>query len=643
MSLNNNFKYRPDIDGIRAIAVLMVLAVHASPASLPNGFVGVDLFFVISGYLITSILCRELSEERFSIRDFYVRRINRIFPALLVVLAFCLIIGPWVMYPSEYAPLSKSAFFSAIFVANVHFYLESGYWDVASKLKPLLHLWSLGVEEQFYLLWPLILLATIRTKRSLVAACLAVIVLSLAVNLVLTSRNQPAAFYLPFGRFWELSAGGLLACIQWTRNSVFGASRPAVEVGWHLRNSAGWLGLGLLLATQCFPINPGKFPGFYAIVVVLGAVLILLAGPDAWINRKVLSNPAMVYVGKLSYPLYLWHWPLLVFGRLLGDGHLSSSHRNIAVLASVVLAALTYHGVERQLISHISRKRVLATVLGVLMTLTGLLAYLGQNGILTPSAASHINSPLENYEKPQIISRGKIHLLGDSNAGHFHYGLSLLYGDRVEVTAVPGWPYLEGVKYRDDFIPHYEHKGSPDLTERALQYIESDAETRLVILSTAYLMYFPSDNLRSVESAVPGETSAQAYEKGLRRTIKRLLAKDKRVLLVKSIPTYPMLSTVMACSSEVRPPWRLRPANCERSRELVESERREYDTMVARVIHGLEGVTVFDTLNDLCDSQSCYVNRNGVQMYIDSGHFTTAGSQIMGAALGRLAEEILTK
>jgi peptidoglycan/LPS O-acetylase OafA/YrhL len=643
VSLNNNFKYRPDIDGIRAIAVLMVLVVHAYPASLPNGFVGVDLFFVISGYLITSILCRELTQGSFSIRDFYVRRINRIFPALLLVLIFCLFIGPWILYPTEFGSLSKSAFFSTLFAANVHFYLESGYWDVASKLKPLLHLWSLGVEEQFYLLWPLILLATIRTKRSLVAVCLAVIFLSLTVNLVITSKNQPAAFYLPFGRFWELSAGGLLACIQWTRNSMTGKSRPGTGVDPRLRSGAVWLGIGLLLATQFFPINPGKFPGSYAIVVVFGAVLILLAGPDAWLNRKVLSSPAMVYVGKLSYPLYLWHWPLLVFGRLLGDGHLSSSHRNTAVLASVVLAAFTYHGVERQLLRRVSRKGVLASVLGVLMAITGLLAYLGLSGLLTPSAASRINAPLDSYEKPNIVSHGKVHLLGDSNAGHFHYGLSLLYGDRVEVTAVPGWPYLDGVKYRDDFTPHYEHKGSPELTERALQRIEADAEIRLVILSTAYLMYFPSDNLRSVESVVPMETSAQAYEKGLRRTIKRLLAKDKKVLLVKSVPTYPMLSTVMACSSEVRPPLRLRPTSCERPRKLVETERREYDAMVARVINGLDGVSVYDTLNDLCDSQICYVNRNGVQMYIDSGHFTTAGSQIMGAALGRLVEEALVK
>ena len=145
MSLDNKLEYRPDIDGLRAIAVLMVLAVHASPLTLPNGYVGVDLFFVISGYLISAILCRELAEGRFSIRDFYVRRVNRIFPALVLVLLLCMLIGPALMYPGEYGQMSKSALFSALFSANIHFYMESGYWDVASKLNPLLHLWSLGV------------------------------------------------------------------------------------------------------------------------------------------------------------------------------------------------------------------------------------------------------------------------------------------------------------------------------------------------------------------------------------------------------------------------------------------------------------------------------------------------------------------
>lgn len=632
------FGYRPDIDGMRAIAVLMVLAVHAFPARLPNGFVGVDIFFVISGYLITSILLRELSADVFSIRNFYVRRVNRIFPALAVVLLFCLAAGPLVMYSSEYTQMGKSVAASALFVANVNFYLETGYWDISSKLKPLLHIWSLGVEEQFYLLWPLILWGAAKARKSAVAVSLAVIFAALCVNLVWTFQNQPAAFYLPFGRFWELASGGLLACIQ--------RDGPAAQEkgGAHglrdgVRHVLGIGGLALLAVTQIVPLRPDAFPGFYAVVVVGAATLLVLAGPQAWVNRRLLAHPAMVYVGKISYPLYLWHWPLLVFARLLGDGQWSSSHRNLAVVGSVAMAVLTHHAVERPL-AKVARRNVLALVLAVLMAVVGMVAGLVYLGRL-PVAQSYANAPLQTYDKPEVRSQGKIVLLGDSNAGHFSYGLSLLYGERLTTIATPGWPYLDGVRYREGYVPHREHLGTPALTEEALRRIEADDTVRLVILSNTYLMYLPSDNLRSVGG--PGEeTGVQAYEAGMRRTLERLLRSGKKVVLVKPIPTYPMLSAVTACTGDVRPVLRRQPADCQRARATVDAERAEYEALVARVLRGLGGVRVFDTLDALCDAQFCYVSRDGIQMYIDSGHFTTAGSQLVGAALARQVEAALS-
>ncbi len=633
MELDRKFEYRSDIDGLRAIAVSMVLAVHAFPKLLPNGYVGVDVFFVISGYLITSILLREMDLKIFSIKNFYMRRVNRMFPGLLLVLLFCVFLGPLIMYSAEYGLMSKSVFFSAIFSANINFYLEAGYWDIASKLKPLLHLWSLGVEEQFYLLWPLILFWAGRKKFSTVAVSLAVLVVSLAVNLALTSKNQPAGFYLPMGRFWELASGGLLACIQWHRTD---GQTNALLKERGVKSILGWSGITLLLVTQWASMSVDAFPGFYAVVVVVATVMLIVAGPEAWFNRKVLSHPAVVYVGKISYPLYLWHWPLLVFARLMGDGQWLIAHRNAALVASVLLAMLTYHCVERPLVN-VNRRGLLALMLAGLMALLGLLAGFIYKGALSFTSASYANAPVTSYERPQIQSQGKVVLLGDSNAGHFSYGLSLLYGDRLETIATPGWPYLEGVKYREGYVPHHDHKGSPEQTQKALQQIESDLDVRLVILSNAYLMYLPGDNLRSI-GGVPTETVAQAYELGLRRTMERLLAKQKKVILVKSVPTYPTLSTVTACASEVRPVFRQQPRDCVRARSVVDSERREYDALVDRAIHGLHGVTVFNTMDELCDTQSCYVNRNGILMYIDSGHFTTAGSQLMAAALARQIE-----
>lgn len=254
---------------------------------------------------------------------------------------------------------------------------------------------------------------------------------------------------------------------------------------------------------------------------------------------------------------------------------------------------------------------------------------------------SYANAKLLNYEMPEIHSSGKIVLLGDSNAGHMVYGLSLLYGERLKHYATPGWPYLDGVRYRPGFVPHPDHVGSPEITQKALEEIEADPTIRLVIISNSYLMYLPGDNLRSISGAATSETVAQAYEAGMYRTAQRLQARGKKVLLIKSIPNYSMLATVKACVAEVRPQLRHQPEDCRRSRAVIESERAEYDGIIKRIEAGLPAVRTFNTLDVLCDAQYCYVERDGILMYIDPGHYTTAGSQLMGAAVAKYIEQML--
>jgi hypothetical protein len=479
-----------------------------------------------------------------------------------------------------------------------------------------------------------------RARRSMVVMSLAVLFGSLAVNLVLTSKSQAAGFYLPLGRLWELAAGGLIACIQWEQRSRRVASAaPHGQLAPGVGNVLGWSGIGLLAATQVAYMDPKAFPGFHAIAVVAAAAMLVLAGPQAWFNRRVLSHPAVVYLGKLSYPLYLWHWPLLVFARLVGDGQWSSSHRNIAVVASVVLAMLTYHCVEKPLARRVARKNLMALVLAGLMVAVGTLAWVASQGKMPLVTPPYENAALQVYDKPAVTSQGKVMLLGDSNAGHLVYGLSLLYGDRVSHIATPGWPYLDGVRYRDGYVPHPEHVGTPQMTEQALRGIEADPDIRVVVLSIVHRMYFAQDGLRSVQGGGYEETAYQAYEKGLLRTVERLQRHNKKVVLVKAIPTYSSLLTVTACTSGVRPLGRREPAECTQPRAAVDAERREYDAIVQRVVQQRPGVRVFNTLDELCDARFCYVNRKGVQMYIDPGHFTTAGSQLMAAALARTVED----
>lgn len=201
--------YRKDIDGLRAIAVLPVVIFHAFPEIITGGFTGVDVFFVISGFIISTILFASLDHNRFSIVEFYARRARRLFPALILVFGFCLAIGWFVLFSDEYAELGKHVLAGSGFVQNFNLLLETGYFDTASALKPLLHIWSLAVEEQFYVFWPILLIVTWRYRVSFAAVTMAVLAISFSLNIYLTNKAPSSAFYLPFSRFWELMIGGM--------------------------------------------------------------------------------------------------------------------------------------------------------------------------------------------------------------------------------------------------------------------------------------------------------------------------------------------------------------------------------------------------------------------------------------------------
>src|SRR6266403_459804 len=327
-------RYRPDIDGLRAIAVMLVVNFHAFPEAMPGGFIGVDIFFVISGFLITGIIVRELDQQRFSLLGFYNRRIRRIFPALIVVLCAALVLGSVWMLPAAYAQLGSDVFASAAFFANIALLLQSGYFDIESAKKPLLHLWSLGIEEQFYLFWPLMLMLVARLRLSTLAAVAALGVASFVLNVALIGSNPVATFYLPFTRAWELLAGAALAC-GWNQISQTGTAS-------NLRATIGLL----LIATAAGVLDTkSAFPGWWAILPVAGAAL-LLSAPAGWFCRSLLASPPLVWVGLISYPLYLWHWPLLVFFGIIKFAPLTLLERGLIVGLSFALAWITYRFVE---------------------------------------------------------------------------------------------------------------------------------------------------------------------------------------------------------------------------------------------------------------------------------------------------------
>ena len=366
-------KYRPDIDGLRAIAVGAVLTYHAFPSLLPGGFIGVDIFFVISGFLITTIILQSLAAGDFSYRDFYARRIRRIFPALILVLAATLAFGWYVLLSGEFAQLGKQITGGAAFFANFVFLGEAGYFDATAETKPLLHLWSLGIEEQFYIFWPLLLGVAWRRRWPILRVTLAVAIVSFLVNVLTVQPYRAAAFYSPLSRAWELMAGGLLAGMRWQAAGTSPAtSRPALK---HVQSIVG---VGLIVLGLFVTRSTKAFPGWWALLPVLGAVSCIAAGPNGVLNRYLLSNRLMVWVGLISYPLYLWHWPLLSYARIVQGGEPSLYVRVVLVVAAIVLAWATYRFVERFVKVHLSQGllRGLAGS-GAVMALAGVLIFFG--------------------------------------------------------------------------------------------------------------------------------------------------------------------------------------------------------------------------------------------------------------------------
>jgi peptidoglycan/LPS O-acetylase OafA/YrhL len=333
--MRNPQHYRPDIDGLRAVAVLLVVGYHAFPDAVPGGFVGVDVFFVISGYLISGILLRELDAEQFSLLGFYARRCRRILPALFTVMVAVWLLGRRLLLPDELHGLGEHMTAGATFTSNFLLWKEAGYFDGAAELKPLLHLWSLAIEEQFYLLWPLLLAFCFRRRISIVAMIATVGGASLALDVAMVGRAPAMTFYLLPTRFWELLLGCALA---WRERVAPGTPRFA-----ELR---GWLALGgLAIASFAFD-RAHAYPGARALAPTVAAALLISAGPATRLAR-LLSLRALVALGLFSYPLYLWHWPLLALLRISHGPHPSPGARLTVVAISLPLAWLTYRTVER--------------------------------------------------------------------------------------------------------------------------------------------------------------------------------------------------------------------------------------------------------------------------------------------------------
>lgn len=375
--------YRPDLDGLRAVAVLSVVGFHAFPNQMKGGFVGVDIFFVISGFLISTIIFSSLDRKAFSFSEFYLRRVRRIFPALLAVLVTCFVLGWFVLFSDEYKQLGKHILGGAGFVSNFILWHETGYFDSAADTKPLLHLWSLGIEEQFYIIWPLLLWYAWKIRWNPLALTTSIALASFIFNLVKVRGDVVAGFYSPQTRFWELLSGAALAYINLNK-VAFSAATIARHRMWmnkifcfesrYLHDTQSVIGAIFITLSIIMTTKEKPFPGYWAVLPVLGAILVIAAGKHALLNRTILSNRNLVWIGLISFPLYLWHWPLLTFVRTIEGGAPSYVSICLVLLGSLLLAWLTYEFLEKPL-RFGQHGVVKGVVLVSLMALVGSIGY----------------------------------------------------------------------------------------------------------------------------------------------------------------------------------------------------------------------------------------------------------------------------
>jgi peptidoglycan/LPS O-acetylase OafA/YrhL len=646
--------YRPDIDGLRAVAVLAVLIFHAFPSLLPGGFVGVDIFFVISGYLITGIVLRDIAKQQFSIAHFYAQRVRRIFPALLLVMLFCLCVGYIALTSGEYKQLGRYVAGGAAFLNNFLFWRDAGYFDSDADTKLLLHLWSLAIEEQFYVVWPLALLVISKLgRRLLLPAVVALSLASLAWSLMLVGRDTTADFYSPLTRSWELLLGAGLAL--WAQQT---AGLKFVNLqNLKIQNALSYVGVTLLLISLMFIDKDRAFPGAWALLPTLGAFCLIAAGQSASMNRWVLSSRPFVWIGLISYPLYLWHWPLLTFARIFEAQTPSALVRACLLLASVLLAYATYRWVERPIRLKMRSPRQIKAVLWMLSLLMLCMLLVGyginrNDGLkfrhsdrLAADASTIVigadraslkrecgvpNSAQLGFEwclsQPKTVAP-RYAVVGDSKAEALFYGLAkesqqdehvLLMGSMRLVDAMPS---------------AHQPPANQARARAALERIKGDSNIEWVILSNT-LVHMVQTNKQGLIASTASQSQLALWMQAYKDLLSELQTSGKRVMLVIDNPTLPDPNSCI--EGDMTPfAWLnhlvYRRANSECKLPLSKHLQGTalYRSSFEQLAKSHPNVQVFDTVPLLCDAASnmCTYHEGRQFLYSYGNHISDYASE----------------
>lgn len=650
--------YRADIDGLRALAILSVVFYHAGPAWLPGGFTGVDVFFVISGYLIGGQIYRELCNGAFSYLRFYQRRAKRILPALYAVLVFTLLAASFLLSPGEFTELAKEAFAATLSASNVWFWATTNYFAGNSELNPLLMTWSLGVEEQFYVVIPLMLVLMAGLRRKwILPATIAVCLLSLAIAASLAARFPMMVFYLLPARAWELGAGVALAVTELNRKSSL--------LSGALAQIAGFAGLALVLAPMFLLSAHAALPVPPLISSVVGTAL-SIAVPRCWMNRQLLSLPGLTFIGRISYSWYLWHWPLLAFMHIIGGAHLPAAAPALAVATSFAAAVLSWRFIERPFRGSLRAPAPMLMRYGLaaaaLLLLYGLVGFSRGVPQRFPALAhmEAVGRALSNDPCLAGLTKNEPSLkpacVGSSPTGQ----AVALWGDSHSAALAPGFrsaaatqgyafvqlgkascPPLIGATH---FIPRQPllAAGCERFNRKALALLQADRNIRVVVLAAAWSAplnrtwqdgWLVSDPAHESEIPTP-EANCRLFVDSLKATLHALQAAGKQVIVVEDVPSF-----------EIDLLWRVRSTRIPARRRLAtwlgiqavtdpgfaspnpNPNFALADSLLRQAATGSPAVPLVDLNPALCSAPAECAYRFGENLlYSDSSHLSNFGA-----------------
>lgn len=626
--------YRPDIDGLRAISILLVVIFHAFPSSLPNGFLGVDVFFVISGFLIACILLSQLKEhESINFGEFYTKRVLRLFPSLLFVV-FCTVLLGWLtLTPSEIKALGTHTVSGILFFENILLINEaSNYFDTSMSLKPLMHLWSLSIEEQFYLIYPFVLYKLRKSNKAILVCTITTLAISLYFNYRYSIASSPKAYFSPLSRAWELMLGCLAAyiylsiqCKSEVRNRL-------------LKELAPFLGISLIVFGVAYD-SEGSFSTTISILfAVLGAATVILLSQETIVGR-VLSSKWLVHLGKLSYPLYLWHWVVLSYFRIMESEDLRDTHAVMAICVSIILAQFTYTFIENKFKTIRKEKMMIIGVVATSLVALGITTHFSdgypnrkhfegfidaQNKKLSLQFSQSLKTCRDEYptlnSDCHLSNNGNVNILiiGDSHAEDIYPGLANISNHNVMSITMGGCQALAGELSTDESFGDCR-----TAIKGAINVAVNSTDIHTVILTS----FYENASFTGMDSK-----GVSAFKQSARDTLDLLIKHNKKVVYVLDRPK--LDRHIRECLS-IRP-FRLSDSalpSCDKARSKVDDEMTRYNDLMSSILSEYTTISIIDSIDVFCTTQECFAKSHEQALYRDNHHLSLLGSTVLAEAI----------